>query len=199
MLKPGILAAAILISSGGFSQHRQRANFHLEGFAIKTDALALLNSVLSGAKGYALSGELYFNNEYSFNADASMLSYVPEAGVNKNETRWGGHARWYFMQDYCNCSAFYGGIFFTNVHLRQTVGEQYTGTKEFNYLETSFEGGLCGGYEAILAEHFVIDPSVQTGLEFYKDMESTELVHSIAKPGGMLLLVHIMLGIGYRF
>src|SRR6185436_5675742 len=203
VFKSCILALAFLIPSPGFSQNRQSSRIHLEGFSIKTDVLSLLNSAISGSlKSCSISGEIYFNNEYSFNVDLGTES-GSQPGLNRREKRFGSHLRWYFMQDDCSCSAFFTGIYFSSVYTRQTVDQQDPGNnaiKSVDRNKSSFQGGLCGGYQAILARHFVIDPAVQLGLEFYRGNQSTESMNGLpeAQEKG-LLLVRIMLGIGYRF
>jgi outer membrane autotransporter protein len=202
IFKPCILAAALLIPSHGFSQNRHKSNFHIEGFSVKTDVLTLMNTAISKSlNGYYISGELYFNNEYSINADMSTTS-ESQPGYYRKEKRWGSHVRWYFMQDDCNCSALFGGIYFSSVSRTETVSRYLPNNaiKTVNYDKSSFEGGLCGGYEAILADHFVIDPSVQLGLGFYSDSQNTETINGMYDaPDTGLILVKIMLAVGYRF
>jgi hypothetical protein len=202
LFKRSFLITVLLISSPGFSQNRQSQHFHLEGFTVKTDVLSLLNSAVSGSKSGSISGEIYFNNEYSINVDLGTES-ESETGITLMEKRFGSHLRWYIMQDGCNCSAFFVGIYLSNVRIRQSVDQLYprnNTVQPVNYNKSSFEGGFCGGYQVLLNRHFVIDPSVQLGLEFYSNIQSTESMNGLsdARDKGFLL-IQIMLGIGYRF
>ena len=171
---------------------------HLAGFSAKTDALSLLNLAIGESKSYSLSGEIYFNEDYSLNVDMS-LETEEHNDVNRIQKRFTSQLRWYFKQDDCSCSAFFTGIYFSNVHISQSVDHQHPFGHAVDYNRSSFEGGLCSGYQAIIARHFVIDPAVQAGLEFYHKTQSTEPMSGLADSDKKGLVVRMQLGIGYRF
>jgi len=197
MLKYYVIAVILLVASSGFSQNQHRRHFRIEGFSVKTDALALFNSILSNEqKSYYLSGEMYFNNEYSLNVDLGTES-ENQPGWKRNIKSIGSHFRWYFMQDDCSCSAFFVGGYFSYEKEHQSVDEKYLGTNARNYTMSSSEVGLSGGYQALVASHFVIDPAVHLGLKFPHDIHYAESMSKPANDEGLLL--RISLGIGYRF
>ncbi|MFI5218880.1 MAG: hypothetical protein ACHQNT_05270 [Bacteroidia bacterium] len=199
MLKYHILAAMLLISTPGYSKNRHSRYFRVEGFAIKTDILSLFASALNkGSKSYNLSGEVYFNNEYSFNADlGTETETLP--GSTLTRRRFGSHFRWYFKQDDCNCSAFFAGSYFSFVNTRQHVDHNLPHNNTAGYNKSSSEVGLSGGLQAIFAMHFVIDPTVQIGIKFPRDIHNTESMNYPADDKEHILLIRISLGIGYRF
>ena len=99
MLKYYIPAAMLLIPFAGYSQSRHRSHFRVEGVAVKTDVLSLFTSAINkGSKNYYLSGEIYFNNEYSFNVDLGAETET-QPGWKRTGRRFGSHFRWYFKQD----------------------------------------------------------------------------------------------------
>ena len=154
MLKYYFLAAMFLISSSGYSKSRHRSNFHIEGFAIKADALSLFHSVITkGEKSCYLSGEIYFNNKYSFNIDLATATETDPAW-NNTEKRIGGNFRWYFMQDDCNCSALFAGSYLHFVNIRQSVDQNLL-PHASGYNISFLEGGIAGGFQTILRMHFL--------------------------------------------
>ncbi len=198
MLKCYVLATMLLITSAGFSKNQHHRHFQLEGFAVKTDALLLMNSAINkGSNSYNISGEIYFNNEYSFNVDLGAET-ENQPGWSCTEKRFGSHFRWYFKQDDCNCSAFFAGSYLCIVKIRQSVDQKLPNNNVESYSLSFLEGGLVGGFQALLSMHFVIDPSVQIGMEFPHNIHNIESINSHNdKDNG--LLVRISLGIGYRF
>jgi hypothetical protein len=198
VIKNYILSAALLIPASGFSQNRQNGFIHLEGLSIKTDALTLLNLAIGESKSYALAGELYFNEAYSLNVDMNLETEEHD-DLNRVQKRFTSQLRWYFKQDDCNCSAFFTGIYFSNVHISQSVDHRHSHSHGIDYNRSSFESGICGGYQAIVARHFVIDPGVQAGLEFYHTAQSTEPMSGLSDADNKGLIVRMQLGIGYRF
>jgi hypothetical protein len=198
MLKHYILAAMLLIPFAGYSKSRHSSHFRVEGFAVKTDALSLFSSVITkGSKNYYLSGEIYFNNEYSFNIDLGTATETDPAW-NSTEKRLGSHFRWYFMQDDCNCSAFFAGSYFSFVNFRQSVDQNILHNAT-SYNTSFLEGGISGGFQAILSMHFVVDPAVQIGMKFPHHIHNTESGKYWADDKVNVLLVRMSLGIGYRF
>ncbi len=191
-----ILTTILLIPSFGFSQSRHRSSVTLEGFSVKADALSLLNTAIGESTSYSISGELYFNDEYSLNSGLGM-ERESEPYLNRSKKIFANQLRWYFMQDDCNCSAFFAGIYFSSVMFRQSADHHHNNAVDYN--RYSLEGGLCGGYQALLAGHFVVDPVVQAGLELYHHIQSTEPVSSSADFHNKGLQLRMQLGIGYRF
>ena len=199
MLKYYIPAAMLLISSAGYSKNRHSKNFRVEGFSIKADAFSLFKSVINKeSKSYYLSGELYFNNQYSFIVDLGTKTEI-QPGWKRTERRFGSHFRWYFKQDDCNCSAIFAGSYFSFINARETVDHNLPHYNAGSYNTSYFEGGISGGFQTILARHFVIDPAVQIGMEFPHDNHSSESMIFWADDKEPLLLIRISLGIGYRF
>ncbi|MEP7168797.1 MAG: DUF3575 domain-containing protein [Bacteroidota bacterium] len=200
MLKSYILVAILLISSPGYPKSRHSGPLRVEGFTIKTDVLSLFSSVINkGSKSYYLSGEIYFNKEYSFNVDLGAETET-HPGWKRTGKRFGSQFRWYFKQDDCNCSAFFVGGYFNFVNVRQSVDHNLLNNNTASYNISSSEGGISGGFQAILAMHFVIDPAVQIGMEFPSDNHNTESkINLTNNDKDNVLLVRISLGIGYRF
>jgi hypothetical protein len=198
VFKNYILSAVLLIPSNGFSQNRERGLIHPEGFSIKADALSLLNGTINKSLSYSISGELYFNNEYSFDAGFS-IERESEPGMNRIQKTFTNRLRWYFIQDDCNCSAFFSGIYFNTVTVHQSVDHHISTTHAVDYSRFALEGGLSGGYQVIFKNHFIVDPAVKAGLEFYHALQHTESGSnsSGSKNGGLIL--NVQLGIGYRF
>ncbi|HKR04747.1 MAG TPA: DUF3575 domain-containing protein [Bacteroidia bacterium] len=199
MLKYYILAVMLLISFPGYSKNRHSSRFRIEGIAVKTDVLSLLNTAINkGSKSYSLSGEIYFNNEYSFTIDLGAETET-RPGWKRTGRRYGSQFRWYFKQDDCHCSAFFAAGYFSFVNNRQSVDHNLPHNNANSYNKSSSEAGLSGGFQAILGMHFVIDPAVQIGMEFPRDIHNTESMKYPADDKDNLLLVRISLGIGYRF
>ncbi len=199
VLKNYILVVALLLPSLVFSLGRQGWKIRPEGFAVKTDLLSVINSTVEdGLKSYSISGEIYFNNEYSLNVDLGGET-ESESESNRVEKRFGGHIRWYFKQDDCNCSAFFAGSYFSIVNMRQTIDHKFPTSYSVSYSRSSIEGGFCGGYQALLANHFVIDPTVQMGIEFQHGIHNTESTSNLSDTHDTGLLLRVSLGIGYRF
>jgi hypothetical protein len=199
MLKYCILAAMLSISFPGYSKSRLSSHIRVEGFAVKTDALSLLNSAINkGSKIFNLSGELYFNNQYSFIADLGAETETNPKWI-RTTRRYGSQFRWYFMQDDCNCSAFFAGSYLSFVNIRQSYDHNFHYNNADGYPKSYLEGGISGGYQAIIAMHFVIDPAVQIGMEFPHDIHNSESMIYAANDNDLNLLFRISLGIGYRF
>jgi uncharacterized protein DUF3575 len=198
MLKYYILAAMLLILFPGYSKSRY-SHFRVEGFAVKTDVLSLFTSAINkGTKNFFLSGEMYFNNEFSFNVDLGAETET-QSEWKRTGKRIGSHFRWYFKQDDCNCSAFFAGGYLSFVNTRETIDHNLSHIIAGSYQKSSFEGGISGGFQTILAMHFVIDPAVQIGMEFPHGIYNTESMNYPADGKDPVLLVRISLGIGYRF
>jgi hypothetical protein len=197
VIKNYILSVVLLIPSNGFSQNRERGLIHPEGFSIKADALSLLNSAVNKSLSYSISGELYFNNEYSFDAGLSA-ERESEPGMNRIQKTFTSQLRWYFLQDDCNCSAFFTGIYFSTVTVHQSVDHHISTTHAVDYSRFALEGGLSGGCQVIYKNHFIVDPAVKAGLEFYHAIQRTEASNSSGSQDGGLIL-NVQLGIGYRF
>jgi len=196
MLKYYIPAALFLIPFAGYSQSRDSSHCRIEGFAVKMDVLSLISSALDKeSKSYYLSGEIYFNSKYSLSIDLGTETNT-QPGWKLTGKRLGGQFRWYFKQDYCNCSALFAGSYFSFVNTRQSVDYNVPGSKTVSYNISSLEGGISAGFQAIFARHLVIDPAVQFGKEFLHDIHNTEPMNfNNNKP----LVIRILLGIGYRF
>jgi len=197
MFKSYLLAASLLIPSAGFSQNRHRKNFRIEGFSVKTDVLTLFSSILDKASERAtLSGEMYFNEEYSLSVDLGVEA-ASQPGWKRLEKNIGSQFRWYFWQDDCNCSALFVGSYFIASTLRESVDEKLLLNNGVSYTTSTLEGGLTGGFQALLARHFVIDPSVQMGMKLPHEIHYEESSRPNEKDEGLLL--RIALGVGYRF
>jgi hypothetical protein len=199
MLKYYVLGAVLLIPFAGFSKSRHSKHFELEGFAVKTDALSLMSSIINkGTKRYYLSGEIYFNKAYSFNIHLGTET-ENEPGWSSTEKSFGSNFRWYFKQDDCNCSAFFAGIYFSLVKVHQTDNQKLQHNIADSHSISFLEGGLIGGFQTIFAMHFVIDPAVQIGMEFPHDIHNAESMGYLDADKNNGILVRISLGIGYRF
>jgi hypothetical protein len=196
MLRSILLIAAFLNSFEGFSQ---RSHVRPEGFSLKTDVLALFNSAVEkGTRAYQVSGEFYFNEAYSLNLEFGEKGESIR-GLSRKEKMVGSSWRWYFKQDDCSCSSFFTGCYFNAVHLEQFVDQQYLHNTAVSYNRTSLEAGLCGGYQALFSEHFVIDPSVRIGMEFYHHISSTDEISYYSDTQDVGILLQVLLGVGYRF
>jgi hypothetical protein len=178
-----ILAGFLFISTSCYSQVSHRHRHRIEGFSVKTDVLLLFNSLISlhSRKGY-ISGELYFAEQYSANLD---FGFETDNSLNSTTTRIGGNFRKYFNIDDCNCTALFAGLFFNSAK------------EDFNNV-AYIESGFTGGFQALLNNHFVIDPAIQLGLKFPTHYTNEEVA---ASPGrdDVRMQLRIMLGVGYRF
>jgi hypothetical protein len=199
MLKIFFLTVTLFISSTVFSQTRHRRYFRIEGYSVKTDVLSLFGSVLDkeSKSGY-LSGEMYFNDEYSFSVHLGAES-ESRPGVKYIEKRIGSQLRWYFWQDDCSCSALFVGSYFSASNGRQSVDQKLLNNNAISYTTSTLEAGFSGGYQALIARHFVLDPAVQIGMKFPHRIHNTETLSSIRSVKDKGLLLRITLGIGYRF
>lgn len=198
MLKKYSVVLLLLVAVKSFSQGSHGGVMHLEGFSVKTDVLSLFNSAIGPNKDYSLSGELYFNNEYSFVIDLHSAS-EDRAGLSRVQKRITSQFRWYFEQEQCSCSAFCGGVYFSRVRMRQSVDYRKLHTHAVDFTRYSYEVGLYGGYQALFNEHFLLDPGVQIGKEFYHKIQSTESINTFSEDQGNGVLFRIQVGIGYRF
>lgn len=199
MLIKYVLAAAFLIPTTVISQIRHSRHFQAQGFSVKTDVLSLFGSILNKElNNYYISGEMYFNYEYSINLDLASESEV-RLGLKRKLKRYGSHFRWYFIQDNCNCSAFFIGSYFNLVKEHQSVDRKFLHNNSFSYNRNYFEGGLYGGLQALVARHFVIDPAIQIGMEFPHDIHYTESMSYLPNNRSVGFMVSITLGVGYRF
>lgn len=166
---------------------------------MKTDALFLMgNAINKNTKNCYLSGELYFNNEYSFSLDAESKTET-QPGLKIIRKRLGSQLRWYFKQDECNCSALYAGGYFSYVNIREFADHAVLQNKAVSYNTSFLEGGITAGYQTIIGSHFVIDPTVQIGMEFPYETYKTESVHDGDAFKKLFLMARISLGFGYRF
>jgi len=180
-----------------FPQARSRG-IDLKGFSIKTDALSLLNSAISHSDNYSVSGELYFNNQFGLTVGAGQQRENVR-GLRRDQRSISGALRWYFKQDECNCSALFTGIYCGKINVRQSVDQQILQNNAVNYNISLFESGICAGYQVILLKHFIIDPTLQAGLELdhkFLNAVSTEVLSGPRQKG---LILRMQLGIGYRF
>ena len=199
MLKIYILSAALLMSFSSFSQIRHRRNFRIEGYSVKTDVLSLFGSILDeGKKSVSLSGEMYFNDEYSFGVDLGA-ERESGPGVKRDAKSIGSQLRWYFWQDDCSCSALFLGSYFSATKIRQSVDQKLANNNSISYTTSTLEAGFSGGYQALIARHFVIDPTVLIGMKFPHRIHNTETMSSTPNVKDTGLLLRITLGIGYRF
>ncbi len=191
--------SVILLPALAFSQSRYSRHLQPEGFSLKTDALGLLQSAIDQhSKSYAISGEIYFNHDYSLNITPGITT-DEEQWISQVTKRITFEFRWYLLQEDCSCSAFFAGAFLGYNDFRQTVVPANVSTNATNYSLTTFEGGVCAGYQAVFYNHFVIDPSAQAGLSFHRNNKSTESLNSLQEPPAQNLLLRVQLGIGYRF
>lgn len=198
MIKNLIITVFILIPFPGFSQYGREGNIHIEGVSVKTDAFLLFNGLIGEPDNYSIAGEIYFNYEYSMHIELASEN-ESERNLNRFQKRFTGQFRWYFSQDDCSCSAFFGGVYFGVVNINQAAEPQYTNKNAVDFNRTSYEGGVCFGYQTVLAEHFIIDPAAQIGLELYHTIQYVEPVNTNADIQNKGLLLRIQLGIGYRF
>jgi len=199
MLKYCILAWILSISFTGYSKSRLSSHLRVEGFAVKTDALSLLNSAINKrSKNFNLSGEIYFNNQYSFIVDLGAETERDPQWIS-TVRRFGSQFRWYFMQDDCNCSALFAGSYLSFVNIRRAYDHNFHYNNADSYPKSYLEGGISCGYQAIIAMHFVIDPTVQIGMELPHDIHNSESMIFPANDKDLDLLIRISLGIGYRF
>lgn len=182
-----------------FEGYSQQAKFKAEGLAVKTDAFSLFNSAVEkDIRTFRICGELYYNQDYSIALEiGSKTENIP--GVHNKEKVIGANWRWYFKQDDCSCSAFFAGCYLDAVSLIQTVDKQYPYTSTAAFIRASLEGGFCGGYQALISKHFVIDPTVRIGREiYYHTSRYSDMRTSFqAKDEGIML--QVLLGAGYRF
>lgn len=193
------VAVILLIPCLGNSKNRQASHFRAEGFSLKTDALFLMgNAINKSAKNYYLSGELYFNNEYSFSVDVESKTET-QPGLKTIRKRLGSQLRWYFKQDDCNCSALYAGGYFSFVNMSELSDHAVLQNKAMSYATSFLAGGITSGYQTIISAHFVIDPTVEIGMEFPHETYKTESVRYWDTGKKVFLLVRISLGVGYRF
>ena len=73
MLKYFLLAGTLCIAADSFSQVRHRRNFRIEGISLKTEAFSTFESLLEkNSTSLNLSGEIYFNEEFSLIADLAI-------------------------------------------------------------------------------------------------------------------------------
>ena len=144
-----IFFAVLLIPAIAFSQYRQ-SFFQLEGFSVKTDALQLLKTAIKGSESYSLSGEMYFNDEYSIDIDAG-IDTESDPGLKRTQKTLTGQFRWYFKQGDCPCSAFFVGTYFGSVSIRQTVDKRHINNDAVNYhLSTSEEDSVVDTRSSLL-------------------------------------------------
>ena len=68
-----------------------------------------------------------------------------------------------------------------------------------SYTTSFVEGGFTGGFQALVAEHFVIDPEVQIGMELPHTIYNTETEAYSPGERDIELLFSITFGVGYRF
>ena len=195
MFKRVLLAAVFLIPAISYAQVRRNNHFRIEGFSVKTDAIALARSwIKDDLMTYAVSGELYFNDEFSLSADLAS----EKQGAVFRERRIGGHFRWYLMQDDCSCSSFFIGSYATLVNVRNAPTDTLH-TKEKKYLRSFWEGGFTGGYQAIFNDHFIIDPFVEVGLQFPGTYQYLDTYRTPYAPKDIILEIRIQVRVGYRF
>ena len=182
--------------SVGFSQ-RHRGQIEIEGVSVKTDVLAWFSTALHETKSYSLAGEVYFNEEYSVNAGI-LLETMANPDYNMTQKNITGQLRWYLLQEDCSCSALFAGLYFSSIDTRQVVEHTPPNSKLASYYKTSGEAGLCAGYQAIFAEHFVVDPSVQAGVEIYQSRQGESSGSATTQRDNSIRFM-MQLGVGYRF
>jgi len=198
MVKYLLLGITLIISDVSFSQVHHRRHFRVAGFSLKTDILSLFEGVLEkNSKSTNLSGEMYFNEEFSIQTDLAIES-TNSPGFRQTLKKIGGQFRWYFNQDDCNCSSFFTGLFLTLTHDYQANDSLLSHSNDGNHNFSILEGGLTGGFQALVNRHFIVDPALQIGMNFPVNDYTTEGT-AFPKAEDHALKVRIMLGVGYRF
>ena len=182
-----------------FSTNGQNAHkLNSEGFSIKSDVLAIFNTVIkSSDTEFPAKIEWYFNKKFSLSLSASTETLKNNI-LSRNFKRLGTEFRWYFKQDNCQCSSLYAGPFFDYNYEKQISNNDSASIYQ-NYKIRYFNTGVITGYQIYITPHLLLDPSVKLGIFFSKEIFDSVSEYIMQDDNHSGIQLKVILGAGYRF